>query len=226
MKIKTVSVLAFAVSCLVAIVQAQQVVSYYADIPGVSPGAPETLQLPKFDSSLGELTEVKLNFTGEIWQSVYGENMNSSGASYDFASAARLNFTRDDGLTVFMSPSFNLKRQGTAGAFDGNVNFEGASGLHFEQNVTTNGIYIDPQLAHYIGVGNIDFKAVFASTAFQNANANFAKGSSAAGAAGLSVDYSFVPLAAIPEPATYAVVMGVIFAMAGAVFKRRKAIPV
>lgn len=226
MKIKTVSVLAFAVSCLVAFVQAQQVVSYYAEIPGVSPGAPQTLQLPKFDSSLGELTEVTLNFTGEIWQSVYGENMNSSNATYDFASTARLNFARDDGLTVFMSPTFSLKRQGSAGAFDGNVNFDGASGLHFDQNVTTNGIYVDPQLARYVGMGKIDFTAVFTNTTLLNSDANFARGSSAAAAAGLSVDYRFVPLAAIPEPATYAAMMGLIAAAAGTVFKRRTAIAV
>ena len=222
MKINHVPVLLLAASVFTIVARAQQVVSYYAEIPSVAAGSPQILELPSFNSNLGQLTEVKLSFTGEIWQSIYGENMSATAGAYDFSTTAQLNLTKTDGPSLFFSPTFSLKRQGTAGAYDGSVDFADASGVRFDQNVVTNGVYFDPELTHYTGASPIDFKATLANTVLLNSDARFAKGSLLSSVVGLSVDYTFTPLAAIPEPAAGAAMMGAVVIAAGAVLRRRQ----
>ncbi len=222
MKIKYVSGLLLVASAFVAVAQAQQVVSYYADIPNVTAGSPQQLELPGFDSSLGDLTEVKLTYSGELWQSVFGENTgNNPNASYDLMTAAQLALAKSDGLTLFSSPSYALNRKGTVGAFDGKLDFGDISGVRFNQNVETSGIYIDPDLAHYKGVDAIDFKATVKSLSQFISDANFAKGSSLSSSVALSVDYTFTPFTAIPEPPAYAALIGAMV-LVGVSLKRRQ----
>lgn len=219
MKIKYVSSLLFALA-FAAAVQAQQVVSYYAEIPNVTSGTPQVIELPGFDTALGNLTAVKLTYTGEIWQSVFGENMNSTSSTYDFSNTAQLSLAKDNGLTLFAPPAFTLKRKGVAGVYDGSVDFANASGFRFNQNVANSGVYVDPELAQYAGVQAINFKASTMSFSSLDAVGNFAKGSSLSALASLSVDYTFTPLTAIPEPGTYAFLVGGVMMMAVA-YKRR-----
>ena len=208
MKIKYVSSLVFAAAALVAVVQAQQVVSYYAEIPNVPTDSPQTLSLPGFDSALGNLTEVKLTYTGQIWQSVFGENIGNASTTYDLSTTTQLALAKADGPTLFSPPSFSLKRKGGVGAYDGTTDSAGASGVRFDQSIVTDGIYIDPELAHYIGVDAINFKASASSVSQLLSEGIFAKGLSVSILAGLSVDYTFTSLASIPEPSAYAALMG------------------
>jgi hypothetical protein len=146
--------------------------------------------------------------------------MNSTSSTYDFSNTAQLSLAKDNGLTLFAPPAFTLKRKGVAGAYDGSVDFTNTSGLRFDQNVATSGIYIDPELAQYAGVQAINFKASAISFSSLDGAGNFAKGSSLSALAGLSVDYTFTPLTAIPEPSTYALLMGGVIIMTVA-HKRR-----
>jgi hypothetical protein len=223
MKIKYVSSLVFAAAAFVAAVRAQHVVSYYAEVPNVTADSPQILELPGFDTALGSLTEVKLTYSGEVWQSVFGENTGDSSAAYDLSSATQLGLAKADGLTLFSSPSFSLTKKGTAGAYDGKVDFADASGVRFNQNAITNGIYVDSQLAQYAGVGAVDFKAFATNSSQLQADGSFAKGATVSTLASLSVDYTFMPFTEIPEPSTYAVLMGGAVIL-GAALKRQRLI--
>lgn len=197
--------------------QAQQVVSYFAAIPQSTTNWTKTLQLPGFDASLGTLSQVKLSYAGEAWQSLFAENSSASGSTYNLTTTATLAVGKQGGPTLVSLAPMSFNRTGSVGAFDGNLDFAGSSGVTFSQHVTGNGVFFDSDLASYLTASPINFSATAAGVSTLISGGNFAKGASTSAAASLSVEYTY---AAIPEPSTYAVILGTV--MLGFVTIRRR----
>lgn len=197
--------------------QAQQVVSYFAAMPRTTTSWTKALQLPGFDTNLGTLTQVKLSYSGEAWQSLFAENSSAGGSTYDLTTTATLTVGKQAGPTLVSLAPMGFHRTGSVGAFDGNLDFVGSSGVTFSQHVMGNGVFFDADLASYLSMSPINFSASASGVSTLISGGNFAKGASTSAAASLSVEYTY---AAIPEPSTYAVILGA--AMLGFVTIRRR----
>lgn len=205
------------------IAPAQEILSYYAQIPrSTTDWAPaKALQVPGFDASLGTLTGVELTYSGEIWQSLFFENTSpSSSATYDLLTLTTLTFGEVGGPVLIdntASPT-SFHKSGVVGRFDGTLDSAGTSGVTFNQDTVMNGVYNDPNLAGYISSGPIGFSATtLGSFSMTASGGNNSAGVSTSAAVDLQVEYSYTP---IPEPAAYSVVLGL--AALGLVLRRRE----
>lgn len=197
--------------------QAQQIVSFRGEILKTSTDWTQTLQLPRFDARLGSLTQVKLSYAGEVWQTLYAENKSPTASTYDLTATATLALSRLSGPKLFAPVPITLHRAGALGAFDGNLDFAGTSGDRFCQDFAFTRVFMDPNLDCYVGSGSIGFIASAVGCSTLISGGNFVKGGSTSAAASLSVEYSY---ATIPEPSAFAVMLGV--AAVGVVALRRR----
>ena len=197
--------------------QAQQVVSYFAQIPQSTTNWTKMPQLPGFDSNLGTLTQVKLSYSGEVWQSLFTENQDGNGSSYDLLTTATLSLAKTGGPALFTPAAIVLHRTGSVTAFDGSFDFGGTSGVTFSQDQTVSGMYLDPSLASYISTSPIGFTATARGVSSWSTSGNSASGALTSAASSLGVEYTYV---AIPEPSAYAALLGA--AVLGIVTIRRK----
>jgi len=185
--------------------QAQQVVSYFAQIPQTATNWTKVLQLPGFDTTLGTLSQVKLSYSGEAWQSLFAENTGASGSTYNLTTTATLTVGKQGGPTLVSLAPLSFNRTGSVAAFDGSLDFAGTSGVTFSQHVTGNGVFFDSDLASYLSASPLNFSASASGISTLISGGNFAKGASTSAAASLGVEYTYT---AIPEPSTYAVILG------------------
>ncbi len=203
---------------LTSVAQAQQVISYFAQIPQTTTNWTQTLQLPGFDSNLGSLTQVTLSYEGNIWQSVFAENKNHSSAYYHLSNTASLSLAKLAGPTLIAANPFVFNRSGSLTAFDGLADYSGTSGVTFNNKVTISGVYQDANISSYQDVSLVAFTA----TALGDNNLILCRylndGALTTAAASVRVEYGF---AAIPEPSTYAAIMGV-SALALVAIRRRR----
>jgi hypothetical protein len=186
--------------------QAQQVVSYFSDIPRTSTNWTQTFQLPSFDSTLGTLTQVKFTYSGEVLQSVYAENIGSVGTPFDLTSTTTVGISKNGGPSLSSTP-VSLHRTGNLASYDGNFDFAGTSGVSYNSDVTFGGVYLDSNLASYLSGTPIDFIASATGVGSLIAGGNSQTGQSSEAAANLKVEYTYT---AIPEPSIYALLLGAI----------------
>src|ERR1035437_1220340 len=118
---------------LTSVAQAQQVLAYFVQIPASTPDWNQIVQVPGFDSSLGALTQVKLSFAADVWQSLYAENRSCAPSTYDLSTSATLNLSKFGGPALITFDPVTLHRTGSLAAFDGKLNYAGASGFRFCQ---------------------------------------------------------------------------------------------
>ncbi|HVP45694.1 MAG TPA: choice-of-anchor E domain-containing protein [Bryobacteraceae bacterium] len=209
---------------LCASAQAQSILSYYAAIPKSATNwtPAKDLQLPGFDASLGTLTEVKLTYSAEIWQTLFAENLSAgSTATYDLTTTATFTLGRADGPTLInnsASPTV-FHQTGSLGTYDYVPDFGGTSGITLNQDTVISGLYLDPNLAAYVSLAPIDFSATaLATSTLVMHGGTGSDGAATAAAATLRVDYTY---AAIPEPGAYGALLGL--AALGMIIRRRRA---
>ncbi len=203
-----------------ATVQAQGVLSYYSQFPPTGSTRLNwvtTLELPGFESSLGTLTQVKLMYSAVVSQSMFAENMGAKRARFAFCSLAAVDVSKPGGADLFDRGPIKLHRAGILGAFDGTLDFAGASGTTFTQVVTANDWLTDQNLSGYIDVGLIDFIAVAREESRLCAGAGVLNRRSTSAVVSLGVEYTYTP---IPEPALGAALLG-LAALGLAVFRVR-----
>ncbi len=208
-----------------AAARAQGVLSYYSQFPAVglaNADWSETLDLPGFDSNLGTLTQVTLNYSGEVLQTIDAENTAGAEASYDLASNAALAVYNAGGLCLFDPGPINLHRAGTLSAFDGALDFAGTSGVGFQQDTRTTDSLNDPNLGAYIDAGVLHFLASATDAMALSSGGDSVNGGSTSAAVRLGVTYAFTP---IPEPAAYAALLGLFVLGYVAIHRRQRCGP-
>lgn len=178
-----------------------------------------TLNLPAFDASLGTLTAVKFSYKGDVLHTIFAENLNALPSSYDLLSQVNLQLTHEGGLTLFAPAPLVFNATGNQAAFDGLLDFDGASGDTLLHEGTWSDDYFASSLLPYIGSTPLSFAATAVSSFSNEGGGNFATGGEATAGASLTVEYTFTP---IPEPSTYAALLGGA-ALGFAALRRRQA---
>ena len=215
---------------LAGAVQAQQIVSYVTSplsplLTGTPTSATRTVQLPGFDFNLGTLTAVKLTFDGFVQQRARGEFFNNAGTgtspfSYNVATTVALD--RSGGPDLLDFAPVTLVGAGTRQSlFDGVFDFAGPSG--FDTALITTALLdscFAPQnlLASYISVSPINYLVTATGNSSVSGPGNFSAGTTNLVGGFLGVEYTYT---AIPEPSTYAAILGVA-TLGYAALRRRK----
>lgn len=210
--------------------QAQQVVSYVTSslnplLTGTPNSDTRSIQLPGFDANLGTLTHVTLTFDGFVQQRARGEFYNNAGTgtspfSYNLTTTVSLDRTGGPDLLDFTPVT--LAGAGTRQSlFDGTIDFAGASG--FDTTLITTALldsYFAPQnlLASYISVSPVSFLVTATGNSSISGPGNVILGTTNLVGGFLGVEYTYT---AIPEPSTYAAILGAA-TLGYAALRRRK----
>ncbi|WP_162249885.1 choice-of-anchor E domain-containing protein [Massilia sp. Root351] len=184
------------------------------------------LSFGKFDSSLGTLTSIKFDLSGTVQGAGNAESLDAAASSVTLSLGALLGLTRPDGSTlVVTNPLFSQVFE--FGAFDGTINFSGASGGS-TGTVSANGSNSftsfnasDFSLFSALGGGtiNLGLNAIGNSSGTGAGNLLTQFNTSAAG--NVLVTYTYTPTGEVPEPATLATLIAGLGLM-GAVRRRAK----
>ncbi|TVP64465.1 MAG: choice-of-anchor E domain-containing protein [Nodularia sp. (in: Bacteria)] len=184
------------------------------------------LSVQKFDSSLGNLTSVILNFSTNVTGDAGFENRGNGQANVTVNLGANISLGTDNGLDLTgispLSPS--VSQFYTVSGFDGVNDFNGTSGKSITGLVASDSsskTFTDANdLAKFIGAGNLNF--LFNATANSNVtgSGNMASFINTLAGANLSITYNYEASQAVPEP-TAALGLG-LFAGIGLLSQRKK----
>lgn len=184
------------------------------------------LSIQKFDSSLGTLTSVTVNFATDVTGSARFEHTGQGENDLTVNLGALISLGINDDLSLLgLTPlTPGVSQTYTVGSFDGVLDFDGPSGK------TINGLmaadsssktFTDTNdLAKFIGAGNLDF--LFSATATSNVtgSGNVATFITTLAGANISVVYNYETTQSVPEP-TAALGLG-LFAGVGLLSQRKK----
>lgn len=169
----------------------------------------KTLSIQKFDSALGTLKSVYLNFTGDISGNAGFENRSNNASTVTVNLGALINLTKE-GLDLHppfpVSPSstysYNVAR------YDNITDFAGASGRTIDNLTATESIskvFTDNSALNiFTGVGNLDFLFSAIATSTVTGSGNISSYVETLAKANLSVtyDYDAPNITKVPEPST------------------------
>ncbi|MCF4969770.1 choice-of-anchor E domain-containing protein [Nostoc sp. CMAA1605] len=181
----------------------------------------KVINIKKFDSSLGTLKSVILEFEGTITGGAGFENRSSSPADVQATLSSNLSLKLDN-ILVQLNPQ-NVSSYQVA-SYDGILNYTGASGRTVE-NLLANqsGVrnYTDSQiLQSFIGSGNLNFLFSAKATSLITGSGNMASYFDTLAKAGVKVTYDYDPVKSVPEPSA-ALGFG-LFAVIGLLSQRQK----
>ncbi len=202
--------------------RAQQVISHLVSVAPTSTDWTQTLQVPRFDSSLGTLTQVKLIYTGEIAQSYFLENTLPVSHHFSVFTSAAMSLEKPTGDPLFDLSSSMLVGPITLGAFDHVVDFAGTSGTQLKNSFQFSGELLDPELSDYLEAGLLPFHASASVETKLRAGADAFRSAEISALADFTVEYTYTPFAAVPEPAAYAAIVGVTVLASVVVWRRRR----
>lgn len=176
---------------------AQGILSYVGSVPQTSTNWSSTITLPGFDSTVGTLTRVQLTFSPEAWQTLQAENLDPVSEPYSLQGTVTIDLNRLNGPTLLAPNPVTLARSGTLGAFDGNLDFGGSSGVTFTQDTPLTLTTSDANFSAYLDKPSVTFQIVSTGTSKLTGGGNVAEQATSSAAAQLTVAYSYSP---IPEP--------------------------
>jgi len=180
-----------------------------ATVPLTATGFATTVSIPLFDPALGTLTGVTVELAGQVVGDIQFENVNSAPDTVTAMLQARIDLNRpDNSLLVSTLPTVSVTD--TVAAFDGVVDFGGASGRTFLNlaGADTDSTSFPPpasDLALFTGPGSIDLPLTATGLSNATGGSNVFSAFNTSASATVTVTYSYVPSTAI-RPGMYTVV--------------------
>lgn len=166
-----------------------------------------SLTLPKFDTTLGTLTSVAIDFAGSVNSTVKFESLDASAATVTGTAAATVTLTRPNNSLIASAVPTNT-RTATVAAFDGTIDFAGASGAVFSNvsgtlTAPTVTLSSASDLALFSGAGSIILPVTGAGSSNVSGPGNVVSqiNTQASGSAFVVYTYSATPVS-VPEPAS------------------------
>ena len=163
----------------------------------------DTLSLQQFNSALGTLTSVVFTYGGNITSIFREESLDAATATVTVNTAGNLVF----GLPISNTLNFANSATRVVTAFDGTIDFAGASGFGPLSVVATNSgtSTFTSGLASYIGAGIYGVGVAANASSFASGAGNLISQINTNAAANIVVTYNFTPTATqIPEPGSLA----------------------
>jgi len=163
-----------------------------------------SLSVPQFNPALGSLDAVEFQFHGDMNGTIFYENEEPAPADVNLLLSASLTLQRPDLTTLIsLAPSHSIME--TAPAFDGLLDFSGASGRTYPGIAASDSdSYVTlpmEDLSPYIGLGNVALPCSALGNSSGSGPGNWTFGFLTNAAADVTVTYHYTP---IPEPATFA----------------------
>ncbi len=188
-----------------------------------------TYSVPKFDSSLGTLTSIDFTFNGTVAGDKKMESQDATATNGNILTLSA-SFNIDDPLAAgnLLFASAQDQTFHNLGAFDGTVDFGGASG------VTVSGVsasdsdsFTDTSaggLAHFTGTGNVDLNGNFIGTSFASGPSSVQSEFTALGYADLEVVYNYTeaPEGSVPFGFDPMIGLSILGAVGGYEVRRRR----
>lgn len=151
--------------------------------------------LPKFDSSLGTLTEVDISFSGQINSDIQVENRDPAPATVNGTVSGNINLSGPDFNsqvgTASSTQTFN------ASAFDGQLDMAGTSGKDFGwvsvPGSSTLTLTSAAALADYTGPGTVSVSETSQATSGATGGGNLSVAINSTSAGTISVAYHYIP---------------------------------
>ncbi|MDC8759739.1 choice-of-anchor E domain-containing protein [Janthinobacterium fluminis] len=225
------SLFALAITALLsvgAVSQAQaavKTVTYTADRAIGATNWNAVLGLGKFDTSLGTLTSIKFALGGLLQGVGKSESLDASATDVTLKLAATLTLYRPDASAlVITNPLFTQQFSFTA--FDGNIDFAGTSGGSTGLRSTTGfNSFTSSQASDFalfsaLGGGIINLGLDAAGTSTVSGAGNLVSMFQTSAGGNVAVTYEYI--AAVPEPETYAMLLGGLL-LVGAAARRKAA---
>lgn len=181
----------------------------------------DIISVNKFDSTLGKLKSVKIDFTSSLNGDAGFENTGNSQTDMIVNLGGVLKLQLPTGIDRFvLSPQQSYTY--TLPKFDKTLNFSGASGktvdgltasLSDTQTFTGNNF-----LEYFLGTGKVNFDFIATATSSVTSSGNFASYINTFAKAGVTVTYDYDPKA-VPEPSA---VLGIGLAGVGIFLQTKK----
>jgi hypothetical protein len=175
-------------------------VSSTATIPLENTNWSHIASVPRFNTALGTLEEVRVSMTGHIEGTARYENVDTSPSTITLDFNASLKVKRPDNNAVLLSSTPSFHRVDSVGAFDGVLDFGGTSGATYSAistNATSDFVPTMPlvpaDLALFVGAGNVVFTITADGHTAAAGSGNLISGFTQRASAVLTVTYTYTP---------------------------------
>lgn len=190
----------------------------------------DILSIGKFDTNLGTLNSITFDLVGTVSGSGRAESLDGAASSVTLALSSVLTLYRPDGSTlVVTNPVFS--KGYSLSAFDGAIDFAGSSGAATGQVSSSHGESFvsssSSDFALFSQAGGGTLSLGLGATGLSNASGagNLISQFATSAAGNVTVTYNYTAAAPVPEPETYAMLIGGL-GLLGAVRRRKGGKPV
>lgn len=158
------------------------------------------LSVQKFDSSLGTLDSVVLDFIADITGSSKFENLGNSQSSPTVDLSSNVSLSLNNQTLLSLNPANVTTYQVTG--FDNSLDFGGSSGKTINSiGDTKSGTQtLTSNLQSFIGTGNVDFLLSAISGSKVTGSGNIISQIQTNAKGSLAVTYNYTPTKSVPEP--------------------------